>query len=249
MRKRKENGSYIEIKGSNGIYKRMNVVRNGKVRNFAFHSLVAEHFLGKKPSDKHVIDHVDRDKYNNHINNLRYATHQENNRNSDKFKNYIFETWTTEGKPRFKVKLNHLGKNYRKTFNTKVEAEEWIVKKEYTDARNIASHGEGHMHIYFSVENIPKYRPMIHRQGKLYTKTFDSKEDAQEWLKHMRSTNDLPVSTRRPRGNGHVSVRKTKNGQERFDAKVFIDNKQHNKTFHTKEEAEEWLASLVNKLM
>lgn len=44
------------------------------------HRLVALAFLGERPEGM-VIDHIDRDKMNNHISNLRYCTQSENNKN------------------------------------------------------------------------------------------------------------------------------------------------------------------------
>lgn len=41
------------------------------------HSLVAECWLGERP-EGYVIDHIDRDKHNNHYSNLRYVTKHDN---------------------------------------------------------------------------------------------------------------------------------------------------------------------------
>jgi len=57
-----------------GGYKRIKY--NGKLK--AIHVLVCEKYLGTKP-DKHVCNHIDGDKFNNHILNLEYVTHRENN--------------------------------------------------------------------------------------------------------------------------------------------------------------------------
>lgn len=58
-------------------YLRVSLYRNGKLYHKRVASLVIEAFLGQRPSDKEV-DHIDGDKTNNAIENLRYATHQEN---------------------------------------------------------------------------------------------------------------------------------------------------------------------------
>lgn len=42
------------------------------------HRLVAETFIGKSPSDEYVVDHIDGNRKNNSIENLRYITHGEN---------------------------------------------------------------------------------------------------------------------------------------------------------------------------
>jgi hypothetical protein len=45
------------------------------------HHLVANAFMGERPEGL-VIDHIDRNPKNNHISNLRYVTHKENQYNS-----------------------------------------------------------------------------------------------------------------------------------------------------------------------
>lgn len=53
------------------------------------HRLVAEAFLGKRPNGL-VVDHIDRNKQNNHYTNLRYVTLSENSKNiSDETLNRI----------------------------------------------------------------------------------------------------------------------------------------------------------------
>jgi hypothetical protein len=48
------------------------------------HQLIAETFLGPRPKG-YVVDHIDRDKLNNKVENLRWVTYSENNRNKDPF--------------------------------------------------------------------------------------------------------------------------------------------------------------------
>ena len=73
-------------------YKRLYIEYNGKRINIRLHRLLCEHFIYpdfkvdgiKKPFDKYEIDHIDRDKLNNNIFNLRVVTRTENNENRDK---------------------------------------------------------------------------------------------------------------------------------------------------------------------
>lgn len=79
-------GDYKIIKGSiqNRGYRYFQINRNGKRTNYLFHHLVAEQFISKRPEGL-VIDHIDRNKLNNNVNNLRYVTQKENCCNTDIF--------------------------------------------------------------------------------------------------------------------------------------------------------------------
>lgn len=55
-------------------YYYVNLTRDdGKRVGRRVHNIVGWSFLGDPPSPKHTVDHIDRDKYNNHLNNLRWA--------------------------------------------------------------------------------------------------------------------------------------------------------------------------------
>ena len=47
-------------------------------RNIEIHLLVAERYLGPKPSPLHQVDHINRNRADNRIENLRWVTRQEN---------------------------------------------------------------------------------------------------------------------------------------------------------------------------
>jgi hypothetical protein len=46
----------------------------GKLKGVNIHRLVADHFIGPKPSDEHVINHKDGNKQNNDVSNLEWTT-------------------------------------------------------------------------------------------------------------------------------------------------------------------------------
>ena len=56
----------------------------GKINKTIYiHQLVARAFIGEPPTpDRYCIDHIDRDRYNNNVENLRYVTHKENSSNT-----------------------------------------------------------------------------------------------------------------------------------------------------------------------
>ena len=61
-------------------YQHIGLCKNGKVKTFNIHRLVATAFIDN-PDGKPEVDHIDRNKTNNCVNNLRWATRSENNYN------------------------------------------------------------------------------------------------------------------------------------------------------------------------
>jgi hypothetical protein len=59
-------------------YKQVNLAADGRVRSHRVHVLVAEAFLGQRPSALHQVAHADGRRDNNFVGNLRWATPVEN---------------------------------------------------------------------------------------------------------------------------------------------------------------------------
>lgn len=91
--RRKLLNGYKVIKGSimNRGYRYFQLHRDGKRQNYLFHQEVAKAFIGPYPENC-VIDHIDRNKLNNNVNNLRYITQAENVRNTNQYLAHIIET-------------------------------------------------------------------------------------------------------------------------------------------------------------
>eukprot|EP01041_Mallomonas_annulata_P041851 gene41851-66010_t len=68
------------INSKNG-YLYVDLYKNGKAKSYKVHRLSALNFIAN-PENKQVVDHIDGDKKNNNVANLRWATNQENIINS-----------------------------------------------------------------------------------------------------------------------------------------------------------------------
>lgn len=60
-------------------YLRVSLVFDGKIKTHYVHSLVSEAFIGLRPKG-YEVDHIDGDKRNNVLLNLRYVSHRDNQR-------------------------------------------------------------------------------------------------------------------------------------------------------------------------
>ena len=63
---------------THGGYKRIGIYKDGKRKFFVLHRLLALHFIeNTRPLIALTVDHIDRDKLNNSLQNLRWATREE----------------------------------------------------------------------------------------------------------------------------------------------------------------------------
>ena len=115
------------MRGDYKIYRLYSCDENGvKTRKtLLIHRLIAIHFI-PNPENKPEVDHINNDKLDNSITNLRWSTHSENTRNRNRNKNnktsqYIGVGFNkSENKWKYQMVIN--GKNYTKRFNTEKEA-------------------------------------------------------------------------------------------------------------------------------
>lgn len=64
-------------------YAQVILYRDGRRQRFGVHQLVALAFLGLKPSPLHEVAHLDGQRLNNHVSNLAWLLHSENERHKD----------------------------------------------------------------------------------------------------------------------------------------------------------------------
>lgn len=62
-------------------YHRVFLCNDGKKKGFRISRLVAIHYI-PNPENKPEVDHIDRNKTNNHVSNLRWVTRSENQQNT-----------------------------------------------------------------------------------------------------------------------------------------------------------------------
>lgn len=128
-RQNKKNKEFklLKPKLDNGYYRVC--LRIDKIRKYYYvHRLLAICFI-PNPENKPVVDHIDRDKTNNKLSNLRWATHSENtlNRELESKTNY-FHIYKTDANTYKVIKTikgtkKHL---FTKTFKTLNEANSFI---------------------------------------------------------------------------------------------------------------------------
>lgn len=114
-------------KDKNNEYVHIRVKKNGKSHHKRLHQLVMEAWGEPKPSGNYVIDHIDRNKLNNNITNLRWVSRKENVENSDYYDSGLRSKKIEPYKfPKKKVIVNNI------LFDSHWEASKYI--KENTNA-------------------------------------------------------------------------------------------------------------------
>lgn len=62
-------------------YLQVHLRKNNKTKQYFIHRLVAYIFIPNNDTNKKIVDHIDTNPTNNHVNNLRWVTQYENNNN------------------------------------------------------------------------------------------------------------------------------------------------------------------------
>ena len=78
-----QHGKQLKLHKDAGGYLRVGLCKNGKKKTFRVHNLVLEAFVGPKPEGMETR-HLDGNRKNNHISNLKYGTPSENTQDTVK---------------------------------------------------------------------------------------------------------------------------------------------------------------------
>ena len=115
---------YLKEKINRHGYLHVELCKDGIHKTHRIHRLVAEHYI-PNPDNKKCVDHINRDKKDNRIENLRWATHSENNQNTGVSKTNklgIKNICYDKSRDRYQYQKTDMGNIHTKHFKTLEEA-------------------------------------------------------------------------------------------------------------------------------
>jgi len=127
----KKNSRFIKNRNNTNGYLITDLSKNSKKKTFYIHRLIALHYVDNPHPDKYnVVDHLDRNRLNNNITNLRWVNHTINMANQPIHKNnklgeqYIVYKYGSYTNPYiFQITRNKI--LHRKFFKTLEEAKNY----------------------------------------------------------------------------------------------------------------------------
>ncbi len=153
-------------------YYHLGLSKKGKESKKRINVLIASAFI-PNPENKRCVDHIDKDKTNNNIDNLRWATHSQNRMNSnlssDNKSGYSGVYFRKDTK-NWQARLMVDGKYYSKNFKTKEEAIKYRADLE---------------RIHFGIYS-PNYKPPV---------TIINNITNNITIQNVQTFNNIPVKT------------------------------------------------------
>jgi len=122
-----EEGKILKPGNANG-YLQVCIYKNKKQKNFLIHRLIAIHFIDN-PNNYQCVDHINGNRRDNRIQNLRWINHSGNNRNIKNRGKYMKGVYFNKATNKFKTQIwidnknKHLG-----CFDTELEAHQAYMK-------------------------------------------------------------------------------------------------------------------------
>ena len=140
--------------------------RDKKPYHTTIHRLLGLTFI-PNPENKKCIDHINRDRTDNRLENLRWATYKENNQNKETPTGGIYQINSS-----FNFRIQIEGKIHNKSFKTKEEAEQY----KYLYINNLELPPKKMKGNIYKTKN-GSYRFTITIKGIRHSKTFKSLEE------------------------------------------------------------------------
>lgn len=218
-------------------------------KTYKCHRLVALYFLETPLNEEQFqVDHIDRNKQNNHYTNLRWVSNRENMLNTDRATRQNVYPYDTKDRVKYCGKIQIDKIVYCKSFNNEQEARNWVDNGSIEEARKIRKRGTGYIREYQVKNRDVRYFIEIKINKIRYTNTFKNFKDADEWLEKIKTDRVYQkefIDERKQQlenPNGNVSPRPLQNGKLVYHATMNSTKYgTHHKTFQTNEEAREWL--------
>ena len=119
-----KNKKYLKPLYSTNKYLNIILCKNNITKQFLYHRLIYQYNNLDVDISDLFIDHIDRNKLNNNIENLRIVNRSENNCNRKHYynKSTKIKNITLTDKNQYKVRISKNNKVYSKTFQTLEEA-------------------------------------------------------------------------------------------------------------------------------
>jgi hypothetical protein len=118
-------GQPIESCFESALYPIVRLCKDNKYTSYQVHRLLGIVFI-PNPNDLPMIDHIDRNPKNNHISNLRWVTHSQNQENRGiPAHNKLGEHYISFNKGDYRVRIKRNDILHSKTFKTLDEAKDF----------------------------------------------------------------------------------------------------------------------------